>query len=200
MSIKRCGALLTSWATASALLLCTAVLLGAQSDADKRATIESMYRDYKADAFAGVKDIDAVDVKAQVTQSETTNPQEDKTQSTPRVLFVDVREPRERDVSVIAGAVTKEAFEKDRAKYKDRRVVVYCTIGYRSGVYVKKLAEQGVEAANLKGGILAWTHAGGGVQAGAKPARGENQGAPTKRVHVYGRKWNLLPDGFESVW
>ena len=25
-------------------------------------------------------------------------------------------------------------------------------------------------------------------------------GQPTKRVHIYGAKWNLLPEGYEAVW
>jgi hypothetical protein len=25
-------------------------------------------------------------------------------------------------------------------------------------------------------------------------------GAPTRKVHVYGRRWNVLPEDFEAVW
>jgi sodium/bile acid cotransporter 7 len=44
---------------------------------------------------------------------------------------------------------------------------------------------------NLRGGLLAWVHAGGKVY----DANGE-----TRRIHVYGRKWNLAPNGYDAVW
>ena len=51
----------------------------------------------------------------------------------------------------------------------------------------------GVRAYNLAGGILAWVQAGGPVVDG-------RTGTPTRRVHVYGRKWNLLQPGWEGIW
>lgn len=149
----------------------------ASADGEKRAAIDSMYEGYR-DAFADVAEISA---DALVVL------QEEKT-----VVIVDVREPKERQVSVIPGAITKDEFKDGTALKGDSAIVVYCTIGYRSGVYVKKLEKKGVRAYNLKGGILSWVHAGQGVV--------DEQGAVTKRVHVYGEEWNLLPEGFEGVW
>ena len=40
---------------------------------------------------------------------------------------------------------------------KEKRLVVYCTIGYRSGKYAQELAKQGIKAENLEGGVLAWS-------------------------------------------
>jgi hypothetical protein len=34
------------------------------------------------------------------------------------------------------------------------------TVGYRSGLYAQELQEQGIQAANLIGGICAWVSAG----------------------------------------
>ena len=79
------------------------------------------------------------------------------------LVVVDVRTEAERAVSVIKGAVTKEQYEADvNGEYVGKKIVAYCTIGYRSGKYVEKLIkDKGVDAYNLRGSILAWTHAGG---------------------------------------
>lgn len=102
-------------------------------------------------------------------------------------ILLDVRAPAERAVSVIAGAVDDE-----RAIAPGTNVVVYCTVGLRSGESARALRERGINAVNLRGGILAWLAAGGSVV--------DSTGAPTQRVHVYGRRWNALPAGFEAVW
>jgi len=44
---------------------------------------------------------------------------------------------------------------------------------------------------NIKGGILAWIHEGLYIV--------DNKGK-TQKVHVYGSKWNLVPDGYKGVW
>ena len=58
-------------------------------------------------------------------------------------------------------------------------------------LYAKELVEQGVDVANLKGGVLGWAHADGRFV--------DPQGGRTQRVHVYGQDWDLLPDGYASV-
>ena len=109
------------------------------------------------------------------------------------IIIVDAREPRERSVSVIPGAISQEDFKQREAELEGQNatVVVYCTIGYRSGFAAKALSDKGIPAYNLRGGILAWAHAGQEVV---------NEKGTTNRIHVYGRTWNLLPDGYESVW
>jgi len=104
----------------------------------------------------------------------------------PPILF-DVRSDKERAVSVIAGAISDADAIPEGAE-----VVVYCTIGLRSGISARELRERGVNALNLRGGILAWIADGGGVV--------DANGTPTRRIHVYGRRWNVLPEGFEAVW
>jgi len=112
--------------------------------------------------------------------------------STDTIVLVDRRKRVERDVSMIPGAIADEVFESDIESFADARIVVYCTIGDRSGNYVKKLRERGMNAYNLRGGVLAWAHAGGPFI--------DPQGDETNRVHVYGRTWNLLPEGYVAVW
>ncbi|MCK5551872.1 MAG: rhodanese-like domain-containing protein, partial [Deltaproteobacteria bacterium] len=98
---------------------------------------------------------------------------------------------REQEVSMLPGAITSEEFEGNMEKYQDKTIVVYCTIGNRSGHYTKHLIEKGIRAYNLRGSILAWIHAG---------QRLVSDGEETRRVHVYGRKWNLAPKEYEAVW
>jgi len=109
-----------------------------------------------------------------------------------KVILVDKRKPEEKEVSMIRGAISAEAFERNIDGYRDAIVVVYCTIGVRSGSYTRELRERGIDAYNLKGGVLAWAHADG--------AFADDRGNPTRRVHVYGSKWSLLPEGYEPVW
>ena len=106
------------------------------------------------------------------------------------IVFVDVRKEQEIDVSILHGAITKEEFLKDIEKYKDKTVVAYCTIGYRSGEFASEMQKKGVKVYNLAAGILGWLHAGGTIY----DSRG-----PVKRVHVYGEKWECAPEGYETV-
>lgn len=43
----------------------------------------------------------------------------------------------------------------------------------------------------LEGSIVAWTHIEGSLVSGD---------VPTRRVHVYGPRWDLAASGYESVW
>lgn len=114
-------------------------------------------------------------------------------QSKGGMVLVDVRPEEERSISMIPGAVRKEDFEKEIDAYKDKVVVTYCTIGYRSGLFAKKMCAQGMDARNLKGSILGWTHEGLPVE---DPASGKQ----AKRVHVNTQKFALAPSDFECVW
>ena len=78
---------------------------------------------------------------------------------------------------------------------KDKRLVVYCTIGYRSGKYAMELAKQGIKAENLEGGVLAWTFVGGKFL--VKDAKGEWM--ETNRVHVYDPEWNIVHPDYVGV-
>lgn len=109
-----------------------------------------------------------------------------------KVVLVDVRSEKELKVSMIPGSVTRKYFEAHLAKYKSSTIVPYCTIGLRSGKYAKELLSKGIKAYNLRGGILSWVNSGGKLST--------PDSRPTNKVHVYGRKWNLVPDGIESVW
>lgn len=166
-------------AVAAALGLAAAACARARpalSDAEKLQKIEAMYAGYHEKSFPDVPDITVDELLAERQQ----------------VVLVDVRSPKERAVSIIPGAITPEELEARAARDRGRRVVAYCTIGYRSGLYVERLRREGWDAYNLAGSILAWTH--------AHQPLVDPQGEPTHRVDVYGRKWNLAASGYDAVW
>jgi len=121
-----------------------------------------------------------------------------------KVVVVDCRGPDEQDVSMIPGSLRQA--EVDALPGPERRallagegttVVAACTIGYRSGKWVDKVrAEFGdaVDARNLRGSLLAWSHAGRPLVDGLNPAQ------PSTRLHTYGKAWALPPDGVEAVY
>jgi sodium/bile acid cotransporter 7 len=161
-----------------ALLLGPAILCcDPAEDEKKREKIESMYRNYRKRSFAGVIDVDPRLAMALARRAD--------------VVFVDVRTPEEQEVSMIPGAVTQEGFLGNLEKHKDRIIIGYCTISYRSGEFARDLGKKGITMYNLRGGLLGWVHAGGKVV---------DQEGETKRIHVYGRKWNLAPSAYEALW
>jgi sodium/bile acid cotransporter 7 len=101
-----------------------------------------------------------------------------------------VRKPAEIAVSTLPGAIDKPSFLENPQKYRDKTVVAFCTIGYRSGLFAQEMAERGLTVKNLKGGILAWVLKGGKVY--------KTDGV-IKRLHVYGPKWDLAPSAYETV-
>ena len=110
------------------------------------------------------------------------------------VVLVDVRQEKEQKVSMIPGALTEKEFRRRRGEMKGKTVVAYCTIGYRSSKFIKSLvgSPDALKLRNLRGSLLLWAHAGG-------PLVNES-GQIVKNVHVYGKAWDLLPDGYKGVY
>ena len=111
-----------------------------------------------------------------------------------KVQFVDVRPFKERRVSVLPNAISLDEFEeKFESKALDLNLtyVAYCTIGYRSARFTEKWKKEGVELFNLKGGVLAWAESGRSFV---------KDSLPTDSVHVYGKDWNFLVEGYTPVW
>lgn len=101
------------------------------------------------------------------------------------VVWLDAREREEYDVSHLPGArwVGYDDFDMSRMKDipKGARIVVYCSVGYRSGKITERLRKAGyTNAYNLYGGIFEWVNTDHGVVEGA---------TPTDRVHAYDRDW-----------
>ena len=147
------------------------------NDASRKIRIKELYAGYKRD-FAAAPEIRASDALALWREG--------------RLLPIDARGPEERAVSTLPGAVTEQEYLVDPQRFAGKTPVVYCTIGYRSGVLTAALAEQGLPVRNMAEGLLGWLHAGGGLVDAA--------GQPTMRVHVYGRTWDLAPVAYTAVW
>ena len=81
------------------------------------------------------------------------------------VVLLDVRNPAEAEVAVIPGAVliplatiqSGEAVERIRGLAESGRLYVHCKLGGRSAQAVELLAQQGIDAINVSGGIDAWS-------------------------------------------
>jgi adenylyltransferase/sulfurtransferase len=74
--------------------------------------------------------------------------------------LVDVREPHEADIAQIGGELIPmgEVMSNLDRISKDKKVVIHCRSGARSGTICKALESQGYNNVyNLKGGILAWS-------------------------------------------
>ncbi len=140
--------------------------------------IEAMFDEYKNNHFPKVPSF---------TVEELKNKMDDR-----NLVIVDVRSPEERAVSFIPTSIPKEEFEKNKGKYGDANIITYFTIGYRSGLYAKKLREGKINARNLKGGVLAWAH--------HRNYFTDKEGRTKKQIHVYGKDWALVPEEYEAVW
>ena len=77
-----------------------------------------------------------------------------------RVILIDVREPFERAICMIAGSqfIPMQEFDARLAELDPNlELVFHCKLGGRSAKVCDKLTELGFsKVTNLKGGILAW--------------------------------------------
>jgi rhodanese-related sulfurtransferase len=104
-------------------------------------------------------------------------------QDTP--LLLDVRSEAEFKVSHLPNARrvedADEALKLVEHENKQRPIVAYCSVGYRSSAAVKALREAGfINASNLEGSIFEWANQD-------RPL--ERDGAPANQVHPYDEEW-----------
>jgi len=107
--------------------------------------------------------------------------------NTPNLIFLDAREKPEFTVSHIPNAlwVGYDHFDKKKVANlpKNRQIVVYCSVGYRSEKITEKLLKMGFsKVTNLYGGIFAWKHAGGKVL--------NSEGQATDKIHTFNQEWS----------
>lgn len=104
------------------------------------------------------------------------------------IVFLDAREPKEFNISHLAGAIAVGYDSFDLKKIpsgidKKQKIVVYCSVGYRSEKVAEKLIAAGyANVSNLYGGIFEWVNQGHPVV---------DQNGPTQRVHAYDRAWGV---------
>jgi rhodanese-related sulfurtransferase len=113
------------------------------------------------------------------------------------VTFVDAREKNEFNVSHLKNAVWcgYDDFDINRLKSVDgsKKVIVYCSVGYRSEKISLKLKKLGfTNVFNLYGGIFEWKNQGNPVY--------DNQGNETEKVHAYDEKWGVWLTSGEKVY
>jgi rhodanese-related sulfurtransferase len=103
------------------------------------------------------------------------------------VVLLDARRSDEFAVSHLRGAIRVDPDQPEIGSLDlatDRTVVVYCSVGYRSGAIAEALAAAGYESVyNLEGGIFAWANEGRPV------FRGDDEAAV---VHPYDAVWGVL--------
>jgi rhodanese-related sulfurtransferase len=102
------------------------------------------------------------------------------------LVLVDVREYKEFQVSHIKGAVhlTRAEVIVHRYGAYAGAVVVYCSVGYRSGDMAVQLTKAGMKRVfNLKGSIFEWANRGNPVV---------NKQGVTRFVHYYNGYWGQL--------
>lgn len=115
------------------------------------------------------------------------------------VIILDAREKTEYEISHIEGAryIGYDNFQKKAVKKipKDAKIVVYCSVGYRSEKIGEQLQKMGfTNVHNLFGSIFEWMNRGYPVV--------DKNGETTKQVHTYNEKWSQWVDEnkAEKTW
>ena len=113
------------------------------------------------------------------------------------VLYLDARDKAEYDVSHIENAlrIGYDDFDMMRIKSlnKDRKVIVYCSVGYRSEKISQKLIKAGFRnVSNLYGGIFEWVNE-------ERPVYNK-AGEKTNDVHVYSKSWGIWLSGGNKIY
>ncbi|MER3327952.1 MAG: rhodanese-like domain-containing protein, partial [Candidatus Kapaibacterium sp.] len=76
---------------------------------------------------------------------------------------------------------------------KDSKIVVYCSVGYRSEKIAEKLQGAGyTDVSNLYGGIFEWVNQDRAVV--------DDQNTPTTKVHAFSRVWGVWLNKGEKVY
>ncbi len=113
------------------------------------------------------------------------------------VILLDAREKNEFEVSHIAGAkyIGYDDFRKSALKNvdKNKELIVYCSVGYRSEKIGEKLEKMGFKnVKNLRGGIFDWKNKGYPVV--------NIQGDTTNKVHAFDKQWGIWLQNGEKVY
>ena len=114
-------------------------------------------------------------------------------------IFLDARELEEYQISHIPGAryIGYKKFDEDLLEgiSHDDKIIVYCSVGYRSEKIGKKLEKLGYTTVyNLYGSIFEWINCDLPLE--------NQQGIATDSIHTYNKNWSQWVDDKEviKVW
>ena len=114
-------------------------------------------------------------------------------------IFLDARELEEYQISHIPGAryIGYKKFNEDLLEgiSHDDKIIVYCSVGYRSEKIGKKLEKLGYTTVyNLYGSIFEWINCDLPLE--------NQQGIATDSIHTYNKNWSQWVDDKEviKVW
>ncbi len=110
-------------------------------------------------------------------------------------IFIDAREIEEFETSHIKDAIwlgyDQPHWQNIKHISKNQKIVVYCSIGYRSEKIGEKLKKMGyVNVYNLYGSIFEWINRNNSVFAGSKK---------TNYIHTYNKSWSKWVAGTNLV-
>ncbi|WP_340152333.1 rhodanese-like domain-containing protein [uncultured Marivirga sp.] len=110
----------------------------------------------------------------------------DKKLNKNEVFILDTRSAKEYSVSHLPNAqfIDYDRFDISQVEDipKDKEVIVYCSVGYRSEKIGEKLKEAGFQnVSNMYGGIFQWKNEDLNVV--------NQQGEITDSVHTYNKRW-----------
>eukprot|EP00271_Cylindrocystis_brebissonii_P014813 TRINITY_DN36387_c0_g1_i1.p1 TRINITY_DN36387_c0_g1~~TRINITY_DN36387_c0_g1_i1.p1 ORF type:complete len:203 (+),score=32.52 TRINITY_DN36387_c0_g1_i1:423-1031(+) len=168
---------------------------------DKKRRVEEMYESLCGKKFERVPALDVQKLQELLDDQRKSGKE--------KVIVVDTRTEEEMKVSMIpGGTLQRKDFEQRKEEYRAHKVVCYCTLGYRSGKFAETLIAEKFDAYNLKGSLLAWTHAGLPLTDSYTSQKGSadfedvmsGEAPSTKRVHVFTKDWTMQADGYEAVW
>ena len=149
------------WSTLSVAADPDCVVCGA--DADPHRALGLGDDDVSGGDVGGEAEPGGVSAPPSITATELSARLEAREAGADSFVLVDVREPAERDVVVIPGAVAVPLGEV-RARGAEALadvsagipVLVHCKTGARSAEAVERLRADGVDAVDVAGGVLAW--------------------------------------------
>ena len=111
-------------------------------------------------------------------------------------ILLDIREEEEYEISHIPGAVFLGYKSIDEKLLQtiplNKKIVVYCSVGYRSEKIGTKLLKRGFSNVfNLYGSIFEWVNR-------SHPLEDIN-GNVTQKIHTYNKKWSKWVDNSEAI-
>lgn len=108
-----------------------------------------------------------------------------KIQNDKNVIILDARELEEFNVSHIKNSLMVGYDDFDLSSVektvgKDQKIIVYCSVGYRSGDIAERLRKAGYDAYNLYGGLFGWINSNENIYI---------NNIETKKIHGFSKKW-----------